>query len=726
MHAPRPRWPNFWNCEDPMKICFVSYEIHPATPGGYGVFLYNAAQLLLQQGHTVIFLLDLPRDTFEQFQQTDHPALPHAERCRAFRVEDLCAGLPVTEADFGNEFLWRSCRVHFALKKLVAADTPDIVEFFDFTGVAFYALAAKITRQQYPRTRLVVRLHTSLELIDREEATRSHTTERYLGYALEHRALQLAETVLYPSESYLAKNYRPYYEPWLGHTHLSKPPLLNHPHRPPPAREPDKVLFYGRLYSFKGVDLFVAAAVKLLYSTPKAQLLQFVLVGHDSRRAPDGSPTYQEFLRRRIPAQFLDRFQFKGHLDWNQLTPLLAEVQFAVLPSYFESFSYAAHELYAAGIPLVMSNLPAYDGYFTHKANALLFDGTVGDLARQMEQLATDALLRQKLAKPYEVIDNPLGDFYTAPVEQSWINVRPKAGPQPTILVYILNLDPRQTAVTLEALQPQLPAGTTVIVGRPAEAAAGNQPAEVAEMAWLLGQPVYLFGTGGQPLHPTDIHTADSLLILRAGDIVRQGYIDTCLEVLARQPEVSFAGCWKSVKQGGAETIDTFPFDAAAELVPVYPNCLWFNRAAMRTEPGRLLVDVFDPRLAEFGEIGYLWQLEDNIGPGVVIPKALVEVSGAEMPPAPNPNLLSYLLLRDTSPLRKRCLTRYLVCYYLKQEDNIPADLSAQVLAERLAAQLEEMSRTKGWRLLEKYWTLRDNIKGFLGKNTLYKKHPPK
>lgn len=694
-----------------MKICFVSYEIHPTTPGGCGVLLHNAAHILLQQNHRVIFLLDIPPDKFEHFQQFDRPALPNSQMCWAYHVESLCADLPLSADNFdGNEFLWRSYRVHFALKKLVVTELPDIVEFFDFTGVAYTSLLAKITQQCYPNSRLVIRLHNSLELIDREESTKSHNFEQYLAYAVEHSALRLAETILYPSEAYLTRSYRPYYEAWLGQTVPSKPPLVDHPRGLGKVDAPNLVLFYGRLYGFKGVDLFVDAAVSLLHSSPDAAL-KFVLVGHDSRRAPDGSPTYQEYLVKKIPARFLDKFDFKGHLNWDELTALLPNVLFAVFPSFIESFAYAAHELYAAGIPLIVNDIPAFADYFTHTINALVFDGTITDLTRQMLILATDKPLRQKITAPYSLAELPLGDFYADPFRPTWIKMDDTYAHLPSILVCILETGRQDSARTLDMISGQLSDGAVIVIFKPANLVSQFEDTGVV---WLFGQSYRMFDDTGQPVAPTRLTTLDTLLLLKAGDIVQNGYIKTCLQTLARQPELAFVGCWKKIKCDDTASIDAFPFDAALELLPVRKNLRWFNRAVMRTPPGKLLIDLFQPALAEFAEIGYLWQLEDKIGPGVVIPEALIEIPTSAPAVPANPNLISYLILRNASSSRQRRLARYLVSYLLESDTEIPADLSDRVLVQRLSAELEAMRSTKGWRMLEKYWTLRDALVGLL------------
>jgi glycosyltransferase involved in cell wall biosynthesis len=255
-----------------MKICFVSYEIHPTSWGGCGVLLHNTAHILLQQGHTVIFLLYLSEKAFIRFRDVDRLALPFPERCSAYHVGELCADLPLTQTDFNNDFMWRAYRFHYAAQKVAAIEKPDLIEFFDYCGVAYYALGAKITQQAYSEQLLIIRLHNSLELMDLHEPTKTHDFERYLAFALEHSALRKAEVVLYPSKNYLHKSYLPHYEPWLGKQVWSKPALVNFPQSNGKTENVNMVLFYGRLFGFKGVDLFVDAAVSILYANPTLDL----------------------------------------------------------------------------------------------------------------------------------------------------------------------------------------------------------------------------------------------------------------------------------------------------------------------------------------------------------------------------------------------------------------------------------------------------------------------
>lgn len=668
-------------------ICFVTYEIHPTTWGGCGVLLHNAAHVLLEQGHTVLFVLHVPAKEYKQFQEKDRLAFPQPENCRAYHVDRLCDDIPYHYADFGNEFLWRAYCFYHATEKVVTIEQPDIVEFFDYCGVAHYALAAKITQQQYQQSQLTIRLHTSVELMDQQEATKPHTFERYINFSLEHRALQFSESILAPSQSYLTKAYRPHYEAWFGNQILSKPPLIKYPSptKSTPT-EKKKILFLGKIYSLKGVDLFINAVISLMYQHPDMDY-DFVLVGHDSGKAPDNSPTYQAYLRKKIPPAYQARFDFTGHQSWSQLANLLSTVEFAVFPTYFESFSYAVHEIYAAGIPLILNNTPAFEDFFKHEKNALFFDGTVSDLSQQIYRLATDADLRQQITRPYSLADNPLGNYYQTQLPSSWISsANPSALPTLTIVIWVE--DETTLADTLKTISDHKGL-SQIIVAHPAET--NGQ----AEAVWWLGRLCNWFTVENEPLSPPQIQTTETLLILKSGDCVADGYIENGLRVLAGQPKISFVGAWKKSNTG----IDTFPLDAALELLPFQPQRR-FNRLVMRTLANQLLIDLFDQRLNELGEVGYLWHIEETIGPGVLIPEVMVQETGIPEAYSLNFNLISYLILRDTTAQRKKRLAHYLLSTLVATQSQPPIDTSRMAI-EKLSHELAEIKATRGWQLLE-------------------------
>jgi len=674
------------------KICFVSVEIHPATRGGCGVLLHSSAHILLQRGHEVIFMLDMPQSDFAKFDPNAY-ASPH--RCRAYRVDDLCTDIPIPQAAFPSFWLWNAYRFHWAAQKLVALERPDVVEFFDYGGPAYYALSAKVTQSAYRNTCLAVRLHSSNQLLNMYEPCWPLTSDYYLVYALEQGSLRLAETILFPSPAYLNEVYRPHYAPWLGLAVRSSPALVGRVTPVDQGKEKDVILFYAKLSALKGVDLFVDAAVRLL-AEPDHRHLRFVLAGYDPHIAPDGGPTYRDYLLRRIPREYARQFQFMGQVSWGELAHLLGQVCFAVFPTYLESFCYSAHELRAAGVPVIVNNIPGLRGYFRDRINALVFDGTVKDLTDQMKALLRDQELRERIRRPRRLSSNPLGSFYEGPFEPTWIRLDSGPVSRPLPLVCILADGKHAVDETVQSVSAQGVGNVRLIVLKPL----GEAGDAASGALWFLGSLYAAADAAGNPVNAVSIRTEDALLIMQAGDVVRRPYLSTCLEVLARQPELSFVGSWKRVRGQNGVRWDTFPIDAALELVPFHGLPL-LNRVVMRTDRGTLLQDVFDPRLMGMGEVGYLWDLETTRGPGVLIPEFLVERHENDLVTSTGA-LLSYLVSRDSSKERKTRLTNYLVALRSPRYSSRLCPSEA-TLAEELLATVEALKRSKIGQVAARY-----------------------
>jgi len=671
------------------RICFVSYEIFPTTRGGCGVLLHNAASVLLSQGHEVVFVLDVPYNDFQRFQQHDRLALPNSDRCRAYHVDTLCKCREQQRDDFLTEFHWRAFRFHQSCEQVVAVEQPDVIEFFDYCGPGHYALSAKAAGTAYQHQHLAVRVHTTMEVIDAYAPGKPLELERYHMFALEHSALQLAETILYPSKSYLEHDYVPRYQPWFGNPVFSKPPLIDIPRKSGSCADPQIVLCYGRLSTYKGVDRFVDAAIALLSSDVEPRL-QFLLAGFDSNEAPDGSATYQEYLRKKIPLQHQHRFLFPGQLNRDQLERLLPSILYAVFPNYIESFGYAAHEIYAAGVPIIVSNIPSYADYFQPEVNALVFDGSVGDLARQMRRLYADVELRSRITCPFAVNDSSLGDFYARPGWPTWIaqQLEPQ---RPSLLVCLIADDESGNETTLAALDRANIEQMRVVILRPASVELGGGVA-----TWLLVGLYTLQERDGRTIMPTDLQLAEALLIVRAGDRPTPTYVPRCLDTLMRQPQIAFVGSWKHIGEDAQPQLQTFPLDTALELVP-FCELAPLSRVVIRTTPGHLLIDLFDSQVGALGELAYLWQLESGQQRGILIPEPLI-AQRAEPTVSFSPSTLTYLVLRYGSPARKMRLGHYLLS--VNGDDTAAMLPHIRQRAALLESQLRKIHRSRSWKLV--------------------------
>jgi len=99
-----------------------------------------------------------------------------------------------------------------------------------------------------------------------------------------------------------------------------------------------------------------------------------------------------------IPQRLAHAFEFVPSIHRNDLPRLCRNVQAAVVPSRFESFCLAAHELRSVGVPLVVSAIPAFADYFSEQTGCLTFNGTSNSLKTAMERLTFEPGLAESLA----------------------------------------------------------------------------------------------------------------------------------------------------------------------------------------------------------------------------------------------------------------------------------------------------------------------------------------
>jgi hypothetical protein len=490
---------------------------------------------------------------------------------------------------------------------------------------------------------LGVRLHNSLELIDRHGATREFGLERHRLYGLERGQLRLAEAVLTPTQTYYEEHYRRSYNLDPAKVVVSQSPTLPFPRaRSRPDRSgPFSFLYFGRLTQFKGVDQLVHAAVALFERHPELPAV-LELVGPDSSESPFAN-TYAEYLRTLVPTSLRRRFVFRGHLSHAESAELLNRVLFAVFPNRLESFCYALHEVYDAGVPVIVNNLPEFTDFFHHGQNALVYDGSTRGLLESMELLVFDDELRERLARPYAVDGEPLGDYYArpgalSPLVSSGVAVDHRVN---GLIVVLSRAGREPTQRTLDALDAQTDRAFEVVC-------LTESPRSETERLWWLGTPWRVHSPSGQAIPPTRIVARDALAILENGDRPEPTWFERSARVLAERTDLAFSGTWPS--RGGRAV--PWYLDIAPELRPFEEGCR-LTRVLIRTQPGQLMVDLLDLDLGPLGEIGLVWKTVAAIGPGCLLPSPLIEIV-ADVPPLLDANLLAFLLARYGEPFAGR------------------------------------------------------------------------
>jgi glycosyltransferase involved in cell wall biosynthesis len=165
-------------------------------------------------------------------------------------------------------------------------------------------------------------------------------------------------------------------------SHISKAPLERP--LPPPLR----VGFVGTLAPHKGCDTLIRAFKKL----PRELEATLDIYGNLNR--------FKRFLKQlRRLAGGDERINFAGPFQRERVGQVLSELDVLVVPSrWYENQPGVILEAFAAGIPVVATDLGGMSEFVKHEENGLLFElENAEDLARQLRRLGEEPGLTEKL-----------------------------------------------------------------------------------------------------------------------------------------------------------------------------------------------------------------------------------------------------------------------------------------------------------------------------------------
>lgn len=509
-------------------IAFASYEVSPVTPGGVGTFVAAITAALLRDGHRVSLLLDLNADEFAAWQQRAPIPSRDLERLHSFRVHDMCAGLTRTPDEFPSVGHWKSFQFAHCLRSLHARMPVDLVEFFDYCGPAYYSLAGRLAEPAAYPARIAVRLHNTIEVIDRRVGN-AFRPFRVHDYALERAAIGLADMVLTPGLRFWQDEAASLYPVSPERVRLSfpvRPPL---PFRAD-ARNGRDVVFVGRISTLKGIDRMLHAAVAALQDPVLTRLLRrFVLIGPEETVSSSLDERQILAIARDVPAE---RLFFAGRLGEAAMLDHFAEAAVAIFPNRMDSFCYAAHEAHTAGVPVILSDTPAFRDHFTHDDTALFFDNTIPGLLDQLRRVLQDADLRQRLSESvrprlerYQRHD--YADHLNGPAFCVSEGAEAKAA-DVSIVVVPLATDQANARATGSALAAALPSATVRVL------AAVDRGARLQAFGrgWTVHRP-----DGGEVL-PQAERLRPAVVFVAAEDAIDPAFIARAAAMLQREPRL--------------------------------------------------------------------------------------------------------------------------------------------------------------------------------------------
>jgi len=261
----------------------------------------------------------------------------------------------------------------------------------------------------------------------------------------------------------------------------------------------------------------------------------------------------------------------------------------------------------------------------------LLYDGSTEGLVAAMGRLLDERALRERLSRPVAVADRPLGAFYDAPVATQPLASEPCDPPPSTLVLLLAGQGEAGSAARTRQALLGIGVNDECIVSLREDGQGGASTLRLLGRLWACESP------GSSGCAPP--RTREALVVLRAGDVPDESWWPRSCQALANPLAGAFAGTWG--RRGGmveARLLDLcperYPFEYGTDP----------TRVLMRTDPGVPIDRLFDDDLGPLGEVGYLWQAVRRWGPGVVLPRPLMELAGRAE--AADESSLKFLVLR--------------------------------------------------------------------------------
>jgi O-antigen biosynthesis protein len=374
------------------KICIVTPDIiGPIKNGGIGTACYWLARFLAQSGFevTVLYTGPLPSTLFPEVQAKY--AADHIDFLSLSEFEN--PNYKYHGIEYHGEI---SERIYAFLKK----QSFDVIHFQDWQGNGFAPIQAKKMGLAFDQTVLVVGVHSpSLWQHEGMKIWPASPMSDYKLDYMEKYAIENADSVWAPSEAMFR---------WLdahgivpkGEKKLIR--YLSHVEERPEqvrdytAKDPSHLVFFGRLETRKGLELFTNAINQLLQSKKEHGIGRITFLGKVGTVQNDANAVY--YLNQMAGTWKANGIEWKvvDTMDAFQAIRYIKKTgAIAVLPSLSDNYPYTVLECIENQIPCLASSVGGIPEMLSPE---VIFDPTVDSLCDALYN--RDARTRQ-MRSPY-------------------------------------------------------------------------------------------------------------------------------------------------------------------------------------------------------------------------------------------------------------------------------------------------------------------------------------
>jgi glycosyltransferase involved in cell wall biosynthesis/GT2 family glycosyltransferase len=361
--------------------------VGPIRNGGIGTAYTTLADALATAGHDVTILYTL--GAYCENGTTDD-WIEHY-RARGIRF------VPMPDPD-GPPHIYGP-RHSYAAFRWLSNRQFDVLHIPEWGGTAFCAVQAKRLGLGLAATQICVGVHSPTLWHDLEDRRTVHRIEQLETDFLERRSVEWADVVISPSQYLLqwldrwgwTTPDRTYVQPYVSE-------LLSRTHAFGDRVPVSEVVFFGRLESRKGLELFCDAVDRLTADT-RALDYRITFLGKPGRAGDSDSLNY---IRERgatwtTPWEVIADFSRQQALEYLSSRPALA-----VMPSVADNTPNTVLECLQAGLPFVAANTGGIQEMIRQVDHQhALVDPDPAVLARTIAERLTDgAIIVQPAADP--------------------------------------------------------------------------------------------------------------------------------------------------------------------------------------------------------------------------------------------------------------------------------------------------------------------------------------
>ena len=327
------------------SICIVADELaYLFKTGGIGTCNWQLASMLGREGWNVHILFCRSIDDEDKLQALSQDLAKNGGTISVLDRFELPAELAVDACNRGDGALEVSDKVRSVLERLHAKHGFDLIEFADYRGLGFRSIQAKRAGLSFRDVGLIVKLHGS----SRWSRQANHrfvsqlddfTIDYCERYSFENADFQIAPT------RYMAQFVETIGWKVSDSVRVLPPAYPDLPANPPPSpgEAPQELVFFGRLETRKGLELFIDAVRQF---TPS-----FAVTFLGKQRVVSRAIPAVTLIKQRLPGRQLS---FLTDLDQEQaINNLTTGVKLAVVPSLIDNIPNTVIECEIKGIPVV-------------------------------------------------------------------------------------------------------------------------------------------------------------------------------------------------------------------------------------------------------------------------------------------------------------------------------------------------------------------------------------